>query len=537
METLAATPQITARQGFKPWEWALLLLAIPVFLVAVTMYVTDFPVLRKYVLHFEQTTTAGVRVGQLSSATGKVRRQGATESEFLPIAPGEVLHNQDTVVTDPGVSAAVKLDDGGTIELASDTMVKLAFDTEFSIGGITRQANVELVTGAVTGQATERKILVRTTTGKTATLGAESLKQVVREEPVVPKKVELVVDAVPVKVIEAKLPPAIEVPAAARVVELAPPPPPPPPKPKILPATLSSLIPAPGARVAPPANASTGRVRIALEFETSRPDGKYRLQLKTAGAWLGGALLDETVAARAGKVAVPVFLEKPGSFEWSIEDLDANAPLGTHSFELTSDFEAITLLDATAPGSRGLTNRIAADLVTSFPGFLLAWNPVPDARSYEVSVFRDERGKAVVFSGETNEPRLLLKKGELTTEPFYFRVSARLKSGFRALSSMGKFRLSFLPPALARPADRAAISVTTPRTPILLTWSHTNFTSEYMVQISRNPTFADMEISRSVTDNFFSYLPREPGTYYWRVRSISPTAKSEFSAARNFTMR
>ncbi len=535
METLAATPQITARQGFKSWELALLLLAVPVFLMAVAMYVTDFPVLRKYVLHFEQTTTTGARVGQLASATGKVRRQRATESEFLPIDPGEVLHNQDTVVTDPGVSAAVRLDDGGTIELAADTMVKLAFDTEFSIGGITRQANVELVTGAVTGQATERKIVVRTTTGKTATLGAESLKQVVREEPVVPKKVEMVAEAIPVKIIEAKLPPAIEIPAAEKIVELAPPPPP--PKPKILPATLSSLAPAPGARVAPSSKAATGRERIALEFETSRANGKYRLRLKTSGAWLGGTLLDETAAARAGKVSVPVFLDKPGSYEWSIDDLDANTSLGTHAFELTTDFEGITLLDATAPGSRGLTNAISADLITSFPGFLLAWNPVPDARSYEVSVFRDERGKTTVLTAEASEPRLLFKKGELTTESFYFRVSARLKSGFRALSPIGKFRLSFQPPTLARPADRAAIASTPPRTPVLLTWSHTNFTSQYLVQISRSATFDDMEVSRSVTDNFFSYVPREPGTYYWRVRAIAPKAKSEFAPARNFTMR
>jgi hypothetical protein len=537
MTSLSATIQPQRRLSFRAWEWALLSLAAPLFFIALAMYVSDFPILRKYVLKFQQTTDAEARVGELATASGKVRRQRATESEFILISPGEPLQNQDTLVTDPGVSASVRLDDGGTIELAADTMVKLAFDTGVSIGGITRQTNVQLVTGAVTGQTKAQKIVVQTVTGKTTTLGKEA-QAIIREAPIVPKKVEVVAAAIPVEVIEAKIPPPIEIAAEEKKIEAEPPPPPPPPKPRILPAKLTALAPAAGARLAPPEGMLNGRVPVSLAFTSSRPNAKFRIRLKTAGSWLGGTLLDERVEARAGKVSVPLSLEKPGAYEWSIDDLDADAPLGSHGFELRNEFQGLTLLDPAVPGAKGLSNTLSGELLSAFPGFLLRWKPHPDAEDYEVRVYAGQAGSKPVFSGETSEPRLLFSKGVLSAGAYQFRVVARLKSGFRATSPSANFQLSFLPPPLVQPRDRAPIpEKKTGKTPVLLTWSHTNFTEKYEVQVSSDESFTDVSEAKSTDDNFHSFVPQAKGRYYWRVRAMSGELRSSFSKPRNFTVR
>ena len=83
--------------------------------------------------------------------------------------------------------------------------------------------------------------------GATTTIGSADAATVVREEPVVPKKVEAAPAQVPVEVVEAKLPAPIELPREEpRAVA---PPPVPPPKPRILPATLSELNPPAGAKL------------------------------------------------------------------------------------------------------------------------------------------------------------------------------------------------------------------------------------------------------------------------------------------------
>jgi hypothetical protein len=538
MSSATATLQTDRRPRFRAWEWALISLATPLFFAALAMYVSDFPILRKYVLKFEQTTDTEARVGELAGASGRVRRQRATESEFVLISPGESLQNQDTLVTDSGVSAQVRLDDGGTIELAADTMIKLAFDVRISIGGVTRQTNVQLVTGAVTGQTKAQKIVVETVTGKTTTLGSEA-QAVVREAPVVPKKAEVVAVAIPVEVIEAAIPPPIEIAAEERKIEAEPPPPPPPPKPKILPATLTALAPAAGARIAPAEGLTNGHVSMSLAFTSSRPDGKFRVRLKPSGSWLGGTLLDERVEARAGKISIPVSLEKPGAYEWSIEDLDADdAPQSTQSFELLTEFQGLTLLDTSVPGGTALSNLIAGELLTTFPGFLLRWKTHPEAEDYEINIYRDQASSKPIFSGETSEPRLLFSKGVLLGGAFRFRVVARLKNGFRATSPTKMFQLDFLPPALAQPRNGAPIpEKKTGKAPVLLTWSHTNFTEKYEVQVSSDPSFAEVLDARSTGDNFHSFLPPAKGTYYWRVRARGRSLISTYSEPRNFTMR
>ncbi len=539
-----AQPATSVRVSrFRLWEWALLLGAVPLLLGSLFMYVSDFPLLRHYVLGLEQVEPAGSRVGTLESATGKVRRQRAADSEFLSVDSGATLENGDTLVTDSGASASVLLDDGGRIQLSSDTMVQLSFDNKVSIGGIKRQASIQLVTGSVSGKGRDEAIVVKTVTGKTATL-SQSAEQMIREEKVVPRKVEVIAPVIPIEVLAPSLPVAEvvreEAPQKVELVAVPSPTPSPTPRPspRMTAARISEVLPAPGARISPAAEASAQGIPVRLSFRSSREGARFQVRVKNTANWIGGTLANERVRAQNSEVVVPILLEKPGNYEWSIEDLDAGKSVGTFEFLVTDQIEALDPPTGKIEGLRANSNRFTGKRLDEFPGIELSWEAVEGAESYEITIFADKGGRKRLASASTRETRHLYSKGAFPRELFFYRVSARLSNGLIKSSPLAPYRVKFLAPDPVEPTSGKVFTIVEGRPlRVLLTWRRTNFTRNYRIEVARASNFSGEIRAWKTSENYFNFKPAEPGDYYWRVRAVGEGVTSAPSSSRKITVR
>ncbi|MEN9723461.1 MAG: hypothetical protein RJB38_1447, partial [Pseudomonadota bacterium] len=71
----------------------------------------------------------------------------------------------------------------------------------------------------------------------------------------------------------------------------------------------------------------------------------------------------------------------------------------------------------------------------------------------------------------------------------------------------------------------------------LLTWSHTNFTENYFIEIAKDASFKEKLVSEDTEENFYAFQPETKGTYYWRVQSKASSIQSDLSKTRNFKVQ
>jgi len=515
-------------QRFSAIEVASMVLLAAIFFLSAYFYVSDFPILRRYLFGLE--TSAGLaEIGRLKMSSGKVRRQRANQAEFENISENAPLYNLDTVVTGSDVRAQIKLDDGGVLDLAPSTMVKLAFSSKFSLSGVTRQANVELVSGSVSGEAKKENIVVTTRTG-TRTSFKDSPKLVIQEKVAAPKKIELPVSPV-VNPVPAPAPSLIVTrPEPSPSVEA------PPPKP--VPITVSGAYPAPGEALSVP-DGSTRPIReITLSWRSSAAGVPVRLRvyLRESGANQRRQVLDTETKSRLGSNPVRLTLKKPGNYSWEVVDLTAQTTVLSSDFSLKPEYEAIQLQNVLVGGKDTRSSEVKDKVIKDFGGITLRWVPYNEARRYTVAVYRDPQAPRPEVTREVDSPEFTINKNKVSSGRLFYRVSTLLPSGFKVSSRMDTFEFTFAPPGLVLPVGGARISSASAQS-VLFTWKKTNYTQAYEIELARDPAFNSIALKQRVKDNFHPIPMPEPGLYYWRVRSISETSMSPPSPANSLQVR
>jgi len=568
--------ELLADRRFKGWEILLLALAILLLATAGLALFTDFPFLRLLLLQGQNiSSSVSERIGALTTTAGKVKRQKESDSEFVVILPGTEVLSGDTIVTDSSAGAVITLNEGGKLELAPGTMVKLDFNSGISIGGIRRQTNVQLVSGAVGGETSREKIVVKTTTGKTTTL-TSTKKAVIRQEVAAPMKVEPIAAPIAVEVVEATLPPPVvapeevvkpteapvsnapaatpqpvpvilptEVPTSTPTPSATPiasptpsETPTPTPTTRIVAARISKLSPYSGETLKIPAGSTRPILPMTLSFESSKPEARFQVMLKKAGKLFGGVLLDQAVQPVNGVVSISSPIQAPGRYTWEIVDLDADTKLTSSQFSVSPTFETAGALPALIGDSVIDSNRTTGAILRDFPGLTLRWKPIASATEYELRVFEDAAKTKQLLEKNLEEPSFTFLEGTLPSKPLYYSVTARLASGFRAEIPNGKFEFKFLPPIPFEPAEGALLSLEKMnKQPAVLTWNYTSFTQSYQIEIARDAQFSSVIVRKSVQENFYPFTPKKAGTYYWRVRAQAPTFRSQPSPPRTFVVQ
>jgi hypothetical protein len=505
------------RAGFKAWEKALLVLACLLFGASLALYVSDFP-LARYIFDLGDEGHHP-QVGLVGASQGSIRRELDGESEFKPIKASDPLFDDDVVVTGPDGGATLQLDDGSLLELGPDSMVRLHFTSKLSLGGISRAAAIDVVTGSVKSRPSRGQPAV-----------AIPVRRTLRPAPI------------------PRLTPS---PKPAPVAVAPPPAPSPSPSPSPTPTVdpyklerVELISPKDGVRLSLPSHPARLELPVAFDW-SARPAGKpVQITLYKLGPGRRRTQLYRSVAATdaEGRGRATVVVKSPGKYEWELRD-GQGRPLAEPPkarFALEPEFEGIDPIEPLIGGKAVSSSRLSGSLLNDFD-ITLRWKPYPGATRYRVIVrSRRNDAKGPTLERMVTGPSFRFSHGQVFSGQFYYQIKAEARNGFIARSELKPFVFSFLAPAPTMPADRSVIDaeqLEQENDSVLMTWQKTNFTDWYEIQLSTEPDFKKILRQQRQRENFYVFKSPAPGRYFWRVRSSSKDIVSPFSRAYELTIK
>ena len=527
------------RSRFKFWEAVLIFLSTGVFSFSCYLYLADSRIIVKYFFGFSEQTDK-TPIGLVTEKSGSLKRQISGESEFKTIGVNSQLYDNDVLVTDKDSSVAITLDNGGSANLGPNTMVRLAFRSDFALGTLKRHQELQVVTGNVVGQAGKQKLVIASG-HEVLTVNPNTLQKIeVIPIPSAPK--------VNAALIPVPTPSAVPSPAGS-------PSPSPSPSPSI--AMALPLATADQVRILSPLNGShysldpfTTKLEKTIQFawKAKPPFNKVRVVV-----WKVDSISPDNEKKKVevfssekkiekARGTLALSLKAPGSYEWEIQQPNGAAlstPKNIHgNFSVDREFEGIHLLGTLVGGKNASSNKLSGDLLDNF-NITLRWEKLQGINEYQIWIGSRPTGKKALIQKTVKHPEYTMNKNKIFAGQFYYKASAELKGGFIATSKAEKFAYSFLPPVQVVPEHNAIITSSTLKAEggsILLTWQKTNFTRGYELEISTDEAFKVPFIKKALKENYIILQNPAVGKYWWRVRSFSEKLSSPMSQPYLFTV-
>ena len=130
-----------------------------------------------------------------------------------------------------------------------------------------------------------------------------------------------------------------------------------------------------------------------------------------------------------------------------------------------------------------------------------------------------------------------MNKGAVPKEPISYVVEQELPRGFVVISDVKTVDFEYTAPDLMNPANSAVIQSKGTKSKVFFTWTKTNFTSGYEIQISTSRDFSSLYLKKLVKDNVLLLVSIPQGEYFWRVRAFSSKKLSPYSAVRALSIQ
>ncbi len=539
---------------FKKWEVGLMAIAALLFAGSSYLYFSGVSIRHRFLGWQDEADTEPV--GKLANADGSIQRQLFNGTDFQNVFSGTPLFNLDTIVTGPDGRATITMNDGGSIDLGPNTMVRLAFESRLSLDGISRSANVQVVAGNVTGQAQKQKIVIKTRdqviainkqTKETIRIASAPLVKptpVATPTPAAKPALISLFNAITGTAPSPTPSPTVQVAAAPSPVA-----PSPSPSPVLI--ARASPSPSPSPSLAPPVRIQVKMIAPRLNEVLSAPNGSDKPSVEAQFEWQTepadletrliltkttqkDPIVEKDFRGEQGKTAYKYKFESPGQYEWELMVTDKRLPVPKRlksRFQVRPEFEAIELLPPLIGGKEISNNELNGEMLQEFD-ITLRWKKYRRADDYTILVTERPDSPKPMVQRKTEEVEYRFNRNKVYNRQFYYLVKAQLPSGFVATSKSQVFNFVFLPPKLVVPESGARLSLAGLNGNLLMTWQKTNFTKGYEIQISRDPRFQVVALQKKVSENFLIFTPPGAGTYYWRVKSFSSGVESTFSAAR-----
>jgi hypothetical protein len=473
-------------------EAIIILTAAFLFLLGSILYWSDFP-LSQYLFHLRPSNDK-TTIGTIKTAQPFVRRESVGELNFNQIQSGASVFDQDFIMTPNDTSARVTFKDGSYIELAPNSLVRLNFENDFSLSGVSHQTNVEVIQGDVSGESKTQSIILKK--------GAEKLALVEKPHPVPPK-------------------------------------PKPTPSPSVLPPPKFVLTqPSPQASFAVPPLSVKPEFSLAVSWQMTPLDPLIQLVLSDSKT--KKTILEQSIRQNSPSGKLALTLKKPGQYHLAFHRAGIHSELmGETDFSLSPSFEGIQLKKALVSGEETQNNRLMKKLNSLF-FVTLNWETYADLKFYEVELFKKPNGSSPFWRNESDSNHLDLNKDNVFSGDLYYRVQGRTPNGFTVRSPIQKFHFDFFPPIHSNPEDRSSFSkkkLMEESNQILITWQKTCFTEEYILQIAPDPEFKTLLADYKTKENFFVIRDPKLGQYYWRLQSVAKNGKtSPQSTATHFSV-
>jgi len=504
---------------FKKWELALMIIGALVFSGAGYLLFTDTPIK----LSWFGIDGAGdlKKIAIIENTTGTFKRKTTNDPAFREIQVSSDLFNRDTVVTGPSVQSKITFDDGSFLELQENTMMILTFESELSLSGVSRVPKIQVLSGNVTGTAKSGKLIIKSDQGEIDI--AAGNKQTVAAAAKVP----------PIE--EAKAPPAEKQPEVNPTE---------PPKEQQF-ATIQILTPQDKTVLKIPDGSAEAEYMLDLSWKVT-PAVPLELEfVKKTGGEIKSLAKKVITPGVDGVGSLKAKLKSPGLYGWKLKQTeetmkDYKIEPTDNEFALSPTFTAIDILPPIYAGREIASNQYDKKLIKDFD-LKLRWIPWSDAEDYRVKIMTSAKGGKVVAQKSVSAPEFQLNRGKLLSKAYYYQVSTKTENGFEVVSDVVPVQFSFLPPKPVYPQAGHEVSLANPasKKALLFTWTKTNFTENYVFELSRDPGFAQIAFQKQTPENFLSLkTPSTQGAYYWRVKSIGQgNIQSDTSDTRKFEIK
>jgi hypothetical protein len=542
-----------AKNSRKPVENSIIILSAAIFAVSFGLYVTDFP-LRYYILGIEEDST-GEKIGHVATSAGSIKQKKSGDGVFLKASRNSPIFKDDTIATGPESKATLNLDEGGTIDIGPNSMLRLSAEKSFSFGGISRVPTIEVVSGEIkTTPANNREIVLKAEGKRIKVTDAQ--QEPIRVSPPKPlleirKKSELQLTAsneVNIKDIgksPSPTPTPIPVPS---------PTPSPTPTPTPTPSISRSPAPVPfKLQMLKPDNNEAIHFTDPTTPEGRKVDLVWMVQPKDKPLILSVYKLDKDskwtklsereVIAQNGRGSRTITIDSPGKYSWILVPKNAGQETAKTKhearFSVNAEFQGMEMPEALVAGESNDSNEFREKIVRDFD-LKLKWKAFPNATTYKIKLASDQDLQKKTVEKEIQGTEWVLNKNKVYQGTTYAKISTVLTSGFIATSPVRSFTFKFLPPELSFPPDQEKISKKTvlgnKQGGVLLTWRITNFTDFYELEVATDAEFKNVTLKQNLKENFFTLKSLKTGQYWWRVRSISKTTVSNPSRARSFSL-
>lgn len=147
-------------------------------------------------------------VAKAAHLVGDVKQQSYQTGTTNTVPPNGEFRINDLVMTGPGSSVVLKLNDGGELLLDENTMIKLAFENQLFLNSVSRTWMVQVLSGQVKASARTQKIILKSDQ-KPPTLVLKDQSKVLKSEVKKAEVKNVVLDARPLK--EPDPPPTVPV--------------------------------------------------------------------------------------------------------------------------------------------------------------------------------------------------------------------------------------------------------------------------------------------------------------------------------------
>jgi hypothetical protein len=179
-------------------------------------------------------------------------------------------------------------------------------------------------------------------------------------------------------------------------------------------------------------------------------------------------------------------------------------------------------------GSKAQTRLTDGGSLREIP-VLLKWSPIEGVKAYLLEIFNSKNKK--LHEETVNKPQGLFRIKSLEETNYNYQISAQLPTGEKISSGQVPVHFEFSPPICKLPAMDSEIGS---GKPALLIWEKTALTDYYLLQVSSDEKFDALVVEKKITKNVEPFFAPGPGTYHWRVRSVTQSKQSGWSKSFRF---
>jgi hypothetical protein len=262
-----------------------------------------------------------------------------------------------------------------------------------------------------------------------------------------------------------------------------------------------------------------------MKWQKSLRADKYRIQISTTQSFASFVVNTETTDTTfQARDLIP-----NRTYYWRVRSSNSG---GDGNWSTTFLFVTINASATTAP-ILSLPGNDAIDLESPIQ---LVWQPTSGASAYRVqlSLSADFTNKLVDSTGVQSTFYILPQL--LTSERYYWRVSALNLAGESAWSETRTFRTVVVTPAV--PVLLTPINnLENAKTPLLLDWSNVQGATSYSVEVSTDSSFETIVFSSNgqAASAYLLTALLPQTTYYWRVRARNLAGLGDWSEVWSFT--